>query len=73
MREHDTALFGMLVVDTWLAFSVCTEAAETEKEFYSLLAEELIDNTYDDEGLAARRRQPPGNTSPTLAQGTGIP
>ena len=45
VREHDTALFGMLVVDTWLAFSVCTEAAETQKEFYTLLAEELIDNT----------------------------
>ena len=67
-------LFGMLVVDAWLAFSACTEADETQKELYSLLSEELIDNTYDDQGLAARRQRLPGNTSPsTLAQGTGLP
>jgi hypothetical protein len=73
-RCVNMTLFGMLVVDAWLAFSACTGAAETQKEFYSLLAEELIDNTYD-EGLAARRRRRrlPGNTSPTLAQGTGLP
>ena len=47
-------LFEMLVVDAWLAFSACTDAGKTQKEFYSLLAEEVIDNTYDDEGLAAR-------------------
>jgi hypothetical protein len=72
-RRVNMTLFGMLVVDAWLAFSACTNAAETQKEFYCLLAEELIDNTYDDEGLASRRRRPHDGTSPTIAQGTGIP
>jgi hypothetical protein len=74
-RRVNMSIFGMLVVDAWLAFSACTEADETQKEFYSLLSEELIDNTYDAEGLAARRRQllEGTETSPTLAQGTGIP
>ena len=44
-RRVNMTLFGMLVVDAWLVFSACTEAAETQKEFYTLLAEELIDNT----------------------------
>ena len=53
-RSTNMTLFEMLVVDAWLAFSACTDAGKTQKEFYSLLAEEVIDNTYDDEGLAAR-------------------
>ena len=48
-------------------------AKEIQKEFYTLLAEELIDNTCDAAGLAARRRQPvhDADTSPSLAHGTG--
>jgi hypothetical protein len=75
-RRVNMTLFGMLVVDAWLAFSECTQACETQKEFYSLLAEELIDNTYDDEGLIARRRrnQEDGtDISPLLYRGSGMP
>ena len=74
-RRVNMTLFAMTVVDAWLAFSACTNAAETQKEFYTLLAEELIDNSYDTEGLAARRRRSihgPGG-SPTFAEGTGVP
>jgi hypothetical protein len=74
-RRVNMTLFGMIVVDSWLAFSACTDAQETQKEFYTLLAEELIDNTYADEGFNARRRQPVrgAHGSPTLANGTGVP
>ena len=50
-------------------------AKEIQKEFYTLLAEELIDNTCDAAGLAARQRQPvhDADTSPSLAHGTGVP
>ena len=44
-RRVNMSIFGMLVVDAWLAFSACTEADETQKEFYSLLSEELIDTS----------------------------
>ena len=40
-------LFAMTVVDLWLTFSACTDATETQKEYYSFLVEELIDNTYN--------------------------
>ena len=68
-------LFGMTVVDSWLAFTGCTNATETQSDFYTLLAEELIDNSYDDRLAALRRRQPVicADTSPTLAVGTGAP
>ena len=50
--DHWTSLinytmFGINCVDSWLAFSQCTTADETQHEFYSKLAEELIDNRYD--------------------------
>ena len=39
----------MIIVDTWLVYKWCTGAnEETQKNFYELLAEELIDNFYDD-------------------------
>jgi hypothetical protein len=75
-RRVNMSLFGMLVVDSWLAFSACTDATETQKEFFSLLAEELIDNTYDDIGLGTRRKRnihDASDGSPTLAAGTGVP
>ena len=72
-KRVNMTLFAMTVTDAWLAFSGCTCAAETQKEFYSLLAEELIDNTYDNEGSASRRRRSDGRTSATFADGTEVP
>ncbi|KAI2496728.1 Transposase IS4 [Fragilaria crotonensis] len=46
MRVNMTVL-SMIIVDTWLAFSQCRgegTMAEKQKTFYTLLAEELIDN-----------------------------
>jgi hypothetical protein len=43
-------IFGMIVVvDTWLAYSQCTGTKENQKDFYTSLSEELIDNTFDHE------------------------
>lgn len=41
------SLFGMCVVDAWLVYSKCTEADEKQRQFYELLAEEMIDNQHD--------------------------
>ena len=50
------SIFGMIVVDTWLAYSQCTGATENQKDFYTSLSEELIDNTFD-HAHNRRRRQ----------------
>ena len=45
--------FSMIVVDTWLVFSAFKNVPTVEynqKEFYSALAEELIDNSYGNRG-----------------------
>jgi hypothetical protein len=49
-KRVNMTFFGMTVADSWLAFTACTQASESQKEFYTLLSEELIDNTYEDEG-----------------------
>jgi hypothetical protein len=47
------SIFGMLVVDTWQAYSQCTGRNggngkdKNQKDFYTYLAEELVDNQYD--------------------------
>jgi hypothetical protein len=46
----------MCIVATWYAYSQCTDATETRKEFYCALAVELIDNTYDTVGSGRRGR-----------------
>ena len=65
----------MTVVDSWLTSSACTYATETQKEYCSLLAEELIDNTYN--APAGPRQniltQDLDNKSVTLNAGTGMP
>jgi hypothetical protein len=62
LKTHDwstrvnISLLGMCIVDTWYAYSQCTDTTETQKEFYSALAVELIDNTYDTVGSGRRGR-----------------
>ena len=41
------SIFGMCVVDSWLMFSKSTESEEKQRDFYELLAEEMIDNSHD--------------------------
>jgi hypothetical protein len=56
--QVNTSLLGMCIVDTWYAYSQCTKThgannANTnkrQKDFYSFLVEELIDNNYDSVG-----------------------
>jgi hypothetical protein len=67
------SIFAMIVVDTWLvynAFKNGTSSARAQqqrkclqKEFYSILAEELIDNSYDNRGGTRRPRSSPNGTS----------
>ena len=66
MRAN-TSLLGMCIVDVWCAHSQCTKATgaidastdEKQKDFYSFLAEELIDNTYDSVGGRRNRENTP--------------
>jgi hypothetical protein len=54
MRVNMSVL-GMCIVDTWYAWNLCTgNTTEKQKDFYSLLAEELIDNRYDSIGSGQR-------------------
>jgi hypothetical protein len=46
MRVNLTIL-SMIFVDTWKAWSLMSDNAETQKEFYGHLATELIDNNYN--------------------------
>jgi hypothetical protein len=52
----NTTLLGMCIVDTWYAYSQCTKTKEKQKDFYSFLAKELIDNKYDSVGPGSGRR-----------------
>jgi hypothetical protein len=61
MRVNLTIL-SMIVVDTWLAYSQCRsegrQQAERQKTFYTLLAEELIDNRLDSMNVRLRASTP---------------
>ena len=59
------SIFSMIVVDTWLVYNAFKNVPEitrqkeiSQKDFYTLLAEELIDNTYGS-GSARRPRSSP--------------
>jgi hypothetical protein len=54
-KRVNVSIFGICIVDTWLVYNGCRQQeSETQKEFYSFLAEELIDNTYDNIHRRAR-------------------
>ena len=48
-------ILGIIVVDTWLVYSQCTETQMCQKDFYTQLAEDLIENTYDMVHYGVRR------------------
>ena len=48
-KHANLSIFGMYVVDSWIAFSQYTESNQTQKEFFSHLADELIENNYDNQ------------------------
>ena len=69
------SLLAMMFVDTWLVYSQCTNAQEsnyTQKQFYTDLAEELIDNRVDSPGGHARQQGQAANSiSPAVNRRTG--
>ena len=68
MRVNST-LLGMMIVDTWLVYSKATGTTELEKDFYTKLSEELIDNNYDTIGMRARRRNRGEETPAAIDRG----
>jgi hypothetical protein len=60
------SILGMVIVDSWLVYKAATtvqDEVETQAQYYTYLAEELIDNTYDDGQVS--RRQRAGGTTPS--------
>jgi hypothetical protein len=49
-------VFGMCVVDAYLVYASCTQLAESQNDFYSGLAEEMIDNTLEYVSTRGRAR-----------------
>ncbi len=68
MRVNST-LLGMMIVDTWLVYSKATGTTELEKDFYTKLSEELIDNNYDTIGMRTRRRNRGEETPAAIDRG----
>ena len=71
------SIFGMIVVDSWLVDKAATNSKEDQKAYYNALAEELIDNRYD-EGLRGRDAMNASvedgtQNSPSICQTTGKP
>jgi hypothetical protein len=72
LEAHDWAfcvnmtIFAMTVVNIWLAYSQCTETQKSQKDFYTILAEELIDNGYDSVNVRGMRNPGPPGMRPTL-------
>ena len=72
------SILSMCFVDTWKAWSQTTGSNCLQADFYSALAEELIDNTYDQGvgGTGARARAGASNNlpnSPLFHHATGQP
>ena len=67
----------MMVVNAWLAFICFTLSEDTQKEFYTIFTEEIIDNSYENSNMAWKSCRNGGDrnasASPTLAAGTGAP
>ena len=56
------SIFSMIVVDTWLVYSAIKNTPVViynQKEFYAVLAEELIDNSFGNRGRPDRPRASP--------------
>jgi hypothetical protein len=55
-KRTNLTVFGMCVVDAYLVYAACTQYTESQDEFYSGLAEEMIDNTIDFVATRGRAR-----------------
>ena len=71
------SLLAIIIVDSWLLFKQCTKSQEREKDYYTFLAEELIDNQYNTQGPGQRRSgraTVPNTPSPSaIDRATGAP
>lgn len=59
-KRVNLTILGMIIVDSFLLYSQLIDKHEPEHQFYTFLAEELIDNTYDS---MARRSSRQSNAS----------
>src|SRR5210317_412382 len=71
------SILGIIITDTWMVYKRATRTAETQKTFHSYLAEELIDNCYDNQRSMRATSQNSVDSSlvfasPTARSGLGI-
>jgi hypothetical protein len=59
-----TTILEIIFVDSWLVYRGATKTTEKQAKFYTLLAEELIDNTFDEHGIRRRRQGDGSSASP---------
>jgi hypothetical protein len=62
------SILSMIIVDSWIVFEQATRARESQKDYYSLLAEELIDNTYDFRRSNTRNARRGDNLRPAVTE-----
>jgi len=62
------SILSMIIVDSWMVFEQATRTNESQKDYYSLLAEELIDNTYDFRRASRRSGRDGENLSPAVTE-----
>ncbi len=61
-----STLLGMCIIDTSIVDIAATGTSELQPEFYTLLAEQLIDKTDDESFLGLRQWVPAVATSPDV-------
>ena len=64
-KRVNLSILGMTIVDSFLLYSQLVDQDEKEPDFYTLLAEELIDNTYDSVSPRKRRAGANDNANPS--------
>ena len=69
-------LLGVVIVDTWLSTSQCMDGImdlDTQAQFYTYLAEEMIDNTIDTRARRGRDQQDKGSSPLGVANAVAGP
>lgn len=49
--QINMSFITIYIVDAWLAYKIATGTEETQADFYLALAEEMRDDTYDQQNL----------------------
>jgi hypothetical protein len=71
-KRVNFSIFGICVVDSMFVYRACTGSSESQAEFYTALAEELIDNTFDQPVHGRRSAAGQNSGSPNAVSQNGF-